>query len=235
MANRIDKPYHQLPVILFLFIQMISLGTYIVFFLITFLTFDPQPFLEKSEIFYQVVSEMLLIGAICVGLLTMLKLQNQFYPARTFSLQLPEVKEEIRWFLILLGALALILIVKFFEIDLNLVSFLVFLGAVTYLFHLAQYFSFSLDRPSWQHPTTAGAIIEGSVYSGLVNGSLEIQRCEPAGYVVIHPAHYFNFGRPDTVGPISFPEQEQYLDSENGSNAIRIHISLYSGCALFSV
>jgi hypothetical protein len=66
-----------------------------------------------------------------------------------------------------LGALLVILIVKYLEIDLNLVSFLVFLGAVTYLFHLAQYYTFSLNRPSWQHPTTAGAIIEGSAILGL--------------------------------------------------------------------
>ena len=167
MNNHNQKPYHQLPMILFLFVQMLSLGTYVIFFLITFLTFDPEPFLERSDIFYQTVRGILLIGSISIGLLGLLKLQNQYYPSRKLSFQLPQGKEETKWFLIFLAALAAILIVKFLEIDLHLISFMVFLGGVTYLFHLAQYYSFSFERPSWHHPTTAGSMIEGSIIMGL--------------------------------------------------------------------
>jgi len=167
MNAHIHKPYHQLPVILFLFAQMLTLGTYIILFLITFLTFDPQPFMERSEIFYQGVKGILLIGLICVALLGLLKLQNKLYPSTSFSIQLPHGKEETGWYLIFLGGLIFILAVKFFKIDLHLVSFIVFLGSVTYLFHLAKYYSFSIDRPSWHHPTTAGAMIEGSIILGL--------------------------------------------------------------------
>jgi len=167
MTPQIQKPYHQLPAILFLFLQMLSLGIYIVFFLITFLTFDPQPFLERSESFYQVITSVIIIGTLSTGLLGLLKLKSKFYPDRISELQLPRAKEETRWYIIFIGALVVILIVKFFEIDLYLISFLVWLATITYLFHLAQYYSFSFDRPSWQHPTTAGAIIEGSIVMGL--------------------------------------------------------------------
>lgn len=167
MTSRFNKPYHQLPVIFFLFVQMLSLGTYIIFFLITFLTFDPEPFLTRREIFYQGVTSILLLGMISAGILGLLKLQKQYFPDTALSLQLPQRKEETKWFVIFLAALGLILIVKFLEIDLHLVSFLVFLGVVTYLFQLAQYYSFSFERPSWHHPTTAGAIIEGSLVLGL--------------------------------------------------------------------
>jgi hypothetical protein len=167
MTPQIQKPYQQLPAILFLFLQMLSLGTYTIFFLITFLTFDPQLFLERSEIFYQTVSGILLIGIISMILLVILEIIIKNNQNRELSFQLPQGKEEIRWFMIFMGVLTIVLIAKLFEIDLHLVSFLVFLGAVLYLFHLAQVYTFSFERPSWQNPTTAGAIIEGSIILGL--------------------------------------------------------------------
>jgi len=167
MNTRSEKPYAQLPAILFLFIQMLSLGVYSVFFLITFSTFEPEPFAARSALFYQSAQGILAIGGISMILLALLEFLRPRLSAKNVFLELPRGKEETRWYVIFLFGQLSILILKYAELDLHVLSFIVFLGTLVYIFHLAQTYTFEPHRPSWNNPTTAGGIIQGTAVLGI--------------------------------------------------------------------
>ena len=62
MKSSTFQPYRQLPPILFQFVQMLSLGIYQAFFLITFLTFEPDLFDQRMALYLKGVWILLVIG-----------------------------------------------------------------------------------------------------------------------------------------------------------------------------
>ncbi len=167
MNIRSEKPYAQLPAILFLFIQMSSLGIYSIFFLITFSTFEPEPFAARSALFYQSVQGILAIGGLSLILLALLEFIGPRLSAKNVFLELPQGKAETGWYIIFLFGQLFILILKYVALDLHVLSFIVFLGTLVYIFHLAQIYTFASFRPSWNNPTTAGGIIQGTAVLGI--------------------------------------------------------------------
>lgn len=167
MNMRSEKPYAQLPAILFLFIQMLSLGIYSIFFLITFSTFEPEPFAARSTLFYQSVQGILAIGGLSLILLALLEFLGPRLSAKNVFLELPQGKAETGWYIIFLFGQLFILILKYVALDLHVLSFIVFLGTLVYIFYLAQIYTFAPLRPSWNNPTTAGGIIQGTAVLGI--------------------------------------------------------------------
>jgi hypothetical protein len=158
------KPYQQLPQILFLFLQMLSLGTYLVFFLITFLTFEPDIFEYRLTLYLKEMWVLIMIGlGVIIGLIIQLiKLKETGRTA--FSL----LSSESRYYLLFFGGLLAIAILRQRASPFYYFDFLFFLFSVVYLIRLAGIYTSKKNRPSWEHPTTAGGIVQGTLTLGII-------------------------------------------------------------------
>jgi hypothetical protein len=158
------KPYHQLPQILYLFAQMLSLGTFISFFLITFLTFETELFEQRLMVY---LKEMWIVIIIGLGGISGLIITH-YKGKQTGSTFLSRLNSETRFYLIFFSGLLLIAILRQAGFRLFYFDFLLFLFSVYYLIRLARIYTYEKFRPSWEHPATAGGIMQGTLNLGIV-------------------------------------------------------------------
>jgi hypothetical protein len=167
MENHKKNPYRYLPHILFLFLELATIGTYIVAFLITYLTFEEPEFAVRLLIYQKAIGWIVLSGgSTAIVFSIILAVQTSRTSEKIFDFRLWH-KQIIRYFLF---AFLLLLIKVFFYLNLTFraLDFFSFLYSFYLLFSISQEYSIQFNRPAWQHPTTAGLLIEGSFLLGLV-------------------------------------------------------------------
>lgn len=166
------NPYHQIPYILFLFGKMFVIGTYSICFLTTYLTFEQPDFDLRFIVYIKWIPYLILISIIS-GLPLILyqklfsrkgKLNNiliiPFFSKRKEIYFLFGI--EILWIIIILS--------ERFNLSFEILHFVTFIYSLFVILHMAYQLTFITDRPSWQHPTTAGSLVEGTFAMGIVMG-----------------------------------------------------------------
>lgn len=164
-----DKPYqyqplHDVPHIIFLLGQMTLSGVYLIFFFITYLTFDEQLFNSRYILFSQSVKIQIFLGMILLLGSTWMKKRFQFIldPAQT---------ENRNWamniFYVFLTLLLLALLLSIFRRSFHFLHLILFFLILVFLWIFARGYGFSLTRPAWNHPTSRGGIIQGALTIGL--------------------------------------------------------------------
>lgn len=166
MDNHKKNPYRYLPHILFLFLELATIGTYIVTFLITFLTFEEPEFAGRLLIYQKTVTGIVLSGGGAALVFSIiLAVQTSPVLEKIFDFKLWQ-KQMIRYSLFVF---LLLLIILFFYLNLSFrtLDFFSFLYSFYLLFSISKEYSTRFNRPAWHHPTTAGIFIEGSFLLGL--------------------------------------------------------------------
>lgn len=166
------NPYHQIPYVLFLFGKMFVIGTYSVFFLTTYLTFEQSEFGLRFNVYIKWIPYLILIS-ITSGLPLLIyqklvsikgQLNNilliPFFSKRKGIYFLFGI--EILWIIIILS-------VKF-NLSFEILHFITFIYSLFFILRMAYRLTFMTDRSSWQHPTTAGSLAEGTFALGIIMG-----------------------------------------------------------------
>ena len=161
-SNSSANPYRELPIILFTFVQMLSIGAFISLFLAAYLTFDESLFNQRIQIYQGWITYFWLAGLVATGVIIfLLRNKEDVKPGNVFFQDQGNISYSI--FIVLL---TIVFLTKYFNIPINIFNFLTFLAAIYTLFNIAQQYTFSDNRPAWQHPTTAGNIIQGTFILG---------------------------------------------------------------------
>jgi hypothetical protein len=159
-------PYHDLLPILYLLGQMTISGTFIVFFLITYLTFDDTLFNNRYTVFTKGIKWLLLAGII-------LWLLQLFFSRRKKGFNRTGHSESfygIFIYCLFLSLLGLSLILQSFSSSVHLLNLLLLGLILAFLWIFARNYNLSPDRPAWNHPTTSGGIVQGAIAIGISIG-----------------------------------------------------------------
>lgn len=166
------NPYHQIPYVLFLFGKMFVIGTYSVCFLTTFLTFEQSDFSLRFDIYIKWIPYLVLMSIISGSPLFLYQklvsrkgqLNNilfiPFFSKRNEIYFLMGI--EILW-------ISIVVSVKY-NLSFEILHFITFIYSLFIILRMAYRLTFMTDRPSWQHPTTAGSLVEGTFALGIVMG-----------------------------------------------------------------
>ncbi|HFE64148.1 MAG TPA: hypothetical protein ENK14_07005 [Caldithrix sp.] len=168
--NQVTSPYRELPKIIFSFSQMLVIGAFVALFLAAYLTFDSRLFAQRIEIYHRGILYLWLIGLFGA-------LQLYFFSRRQPDaarnlwgrISVFEEDNDVSYGVFLL-IFTVVIISGFFQFRFKVLQFALFLAAIYTLLHKAQVFTFTTERPSWQHPTTAGGIIQGATALSCVTG-----------------------------------------------------------------
>ncbi|GAB4330882.1 MAG: hypothetical protein Kow0037_07030 [Calditrichia bacterium] len=163
-ANIQQTPYFQLPRILFLFTAQVFTGTFILHFLVVYFTFKENLFRQRLADFtnyipYYIAGTLLVAFLYFIGL----KKNNYFDLEKSARNHPPDFHPVMA----LLASGLLLLIANFFSGIKHFGYVFAAAGMIYALFQLSRIYTFNYSRPSWQHPTTAGAVIFGAFLSGL--------------------------------------------------------------------
>ncbi len=166
MPETKNNPYRYLPHILFLFLEMATIGTYVVAFLITFLTFDELEFTARYLIYQKCITYNAVIGGMAALLFSVsLTLRKSSKPETIddFKLQ-SKILTKYALFVILM---LMILLFNYLGLVFHALDLFSLLFTVYLLMSISHKYSTQFQRPAWQHPTTSGMFIEGSLLLGL--------------------------------------------------------------------
>ena len=164
------SPYAKLPNILLLFSQMLTTGVYSSFFLTTYLTFEDSIFQKRLNFYYHSLVFIFFIGFIVSTLALFFQYHNSRKANDDTSEEPPKWFNSSRLYLYFLSGLLLQIILYLFINGFELLNFVIFLLAVGSILGIARTFSLKTKFDSWNHPTTAGGIIEGTISLGAIAG-----------------------------------------------------------------
>ena len=164
------SPYAKLPDILLLFSQMLTTGVYSTFFLTTYLTFEDAIFQQRLNFYYHSLSYIFLTGIIFFGLALFYQYRNSPETKDDAEEEPPKKSKSSRLYLYFLAGLLVQIILYFLVAGFELLNFFIFLLAASSILGIARTFSVKSKYDSWNHPTTAGGIIEGTISLGTIAG-----------------------------------------------------------------
>ncbi len=164
------SPYAKLPDILLLFSQMLITGVYCTFFLTTYLTFEDSFFQQRLNFYYHSLLYIFLTGLIIFALTLFFLFRNSEKAKDDTSNEPPKWFSGSMLYLYFLLGLLLQIILFFLINGFELLNFLIFLLAVSSILGIARSYSLKSKPDSWNHPTTAGGIIEGTISLGAITG-----------------------------------------------------------------
>ena len=164
------SPYAKLPDILLLFSQMLTTGVYSTFFLTTYLTFEDAIFQQRLNFYYHSLSYIFLTGIIFFGLALFYQYRNSPETKDDAGEEPPKKSKSSRLYLYFLAGLLVQIILYFLVAGFELLNFFIFLLAASSILGIARTFSVKSKYDSWNHPTTAGGIIEGTISLGTIAG-----------------------------------------------------------------
>ena len=162
--------YAKLPDILLLFSQMLTTGVYSTFFLTTYLTFEDAIFQQRLNFYYHSLSYIFLTGIIFFGLALFYQYRNSPETKDDAEEEPPKKSKSSRLYLYFLAGLLVQIILYFLVAGFELLNFFIFLLAASSILGIARTFSVKSKYDSWNHPTTAGGIIEGTISLGTIAG-----------------------------------------------------------------
>ncbi|MFZ0389458.1 MAG: hypothetical protein WAN36_03290 [Calditrichia bacterium] len=163
------RPFLEIPNIIFLFSLMLTIGSFAANFLIAYFTYDDQLFRERLQIYYHFNIYIWIWGFIVLSIALFIRRsrwQHPYFP----SAERPLFQDDMAAYSIFLLALGLALLSNFLYSPLHLLDFITFIIAVYTLLLVARNYTFQQLRPAWQHPTNAGAIVQGTVVMGCAMG-----------------------------------------------------------------
>ena len=164
------SPYAKLPDILLLFSQMLTTGVYSTFFLTTYLTFEDAIFQQRLNFYYHSLTYIFLTGIIFFGLALFYQYRNSPETKDDAEEEPPKKSKSSRLYLYFLAGLLIQIILYFLVAGFELLNFFIFLLAASSILGIARTFSVKSKYDSWNHPTTAGGIIEGTISLGTIAG-----------------------------------------------------------------
>ena len=164
------SPYAKLPDILLLFSQMLTTGVYSTFFLTTYLTFEDAIFQQRLNFYYHSLTYIFLTGIISFGLALFYQYRNSPETKDDAEEEPPKKSKSSRLYLYFLAGLLVQIILYFLVAGFELLNFFIFLLAASSILGIARTFSLKSKYDSWNHPTTAGGIIEGTISLGTIAG-----------------------------------------------------------------
>ncbi len=165
----LTTPYRQLPAILFLFVETLTIGVFLALFLAAYLTFDEIRFDQRHAIFISRMKYVLPVGFL---FLLFADRWNGWLRKKDETLLAVEGihPNEILFF----GGFLLISVLAVFQsilgIRVKILYFFSFLAALYALLSISRQYSLSPIRPAWRHPTSAGSVFEAALALGAAAG-----------------------------------------------------------------
>jgi hypothetical protein len=163
-------PYQDLPPILYLLGQMTIIGSFLILFLVTYLTFDDNLFNSRYTVFIKGMKLILLSGIILLLLQLFLFRQKKTFNWIFNSRSLKIKNDGIFIYGTFIGLLGLSLILQSFNSPFHLLNLLLLVLILAFLWIFARGYDLSPDRPAWNHPTTSGGIVQGAIAIGISIG-----------------------------------------------------------------
>lgn len=168
--KQVVSPYRELPKIIFSFSQMLVIGAFVAFFLSAYLTFDNSLFAERIEIYHREIFYLWLLGLFGLFQFYFFSRKQSPVPRNIRSrISIFEEDNGVSYGVFLL-IFTVVILSGYFQFRFKVLQFALFLAAIYTLLRKAQVFTFTPERPSWQHPTTAGGIVQGAVALGCAAG-----------------------------------------------------------------
>lgn len=171
MNSRVhDTFFHNLPDILFSFLSMLNLGGFLLLFLTAYFTFDNALFTARFEAYFAATVYLWIAGL--AGVLIYI-LYYGGISSHHVQTSFAQPASPWRPVLVVAGFLVfqtIVVIVHFLGLRIQFFHFIAFLTALYALFSVARFYTFSGLRLAWQHPTTAGSILEGTGALGCAVG-----------------------------------------------------------------
>ncbi|OGB66997.1 MAG: hypothetical protein A2Y94_07880 [Caldithrix sp. RBG_13_44_9] len=163
-------PYQDLLPIFYLLGQMTVIGTFLIFFLVTYLTFEDSLFNSRYIIYVQDMRVILFSG----GLLLLLQLifirKMKVFNTIVYSRWITIKNYGIYLYGGFLGLLTVSLLLQTITAPVHLLDLILVLLILVFLWIFSRDYELSPNHPAWNHPTTSGGIIQGTAAIGLSMG-----------------------------------------------------------------
>lgn len=169
--QNLSSPYSHLLHIILQFSQMATIGIFITFFLTTYLTFDNSFFAARLRIYSDSLLYLWLISLLA-SLMALNFRKREIQNAVDIENDIPQFyfnREDLLYHVFMI-LLTIILILKYLAVNFQILNFLTFLAATLAILNIARYYSINSKRETWNHPTTAGSIVEGTILLGASMG-----------------------------------------------------------------
>jgi hypothetical protein len=160
-----STPYSELPKILYLFLQLLTIGGFVSIFLVTYLTFDPALFASRLMVLENWIFNLLLTAIISVTIY-FLFIGSDLKIAAGESHSLSKFVFGTFYYLLFISLLIFTHLFRLLNGKSHYLYLLTFLGGISALYMIIKGYTFSSGRECWHHPTTAGSIFQGTITLG---------------------------------------------------------------------
>ncbi len=162
-----SNSFSEIPRILYIVLQLFTLGVFIFLFLITYLTFDPYNFAERILILKKWSLYLGSAGILAIFIYLLFIKEDAQLAGWDAHRKNSKYGFGTSGYLLFIFSLIFVAIGSIWEVELKYFYLITFLLALNSLFQLAKAYTFSSTRPAWIHPTTFGNIIHGASGFGL--------------------------------------------------------------------
>jgi len=163
-------PYHDLLPIFYLLGQMTLIGTFLILFLASYLTFEESLFSSRYLTFVRGMRVLFFSGCLLLMLNLFFSRKKTICNATIHSGWITVKNYGIYLYGSFLGLLALSLLLQTWETPFLLLDLILVGLILVFLWIFARSYELSPDHPAWNHPTTSGGIIQGTAAIGLSIG-----------------------------------------------------------------
>jgi hypothetical protein len=163
-------PYHDLLPIFYLLGQMTLIGTFLILFLASYLTFEESLFSSRYLTFVRGMRVLFFSGCLLLMLNLFFSRKKTICNATIHSGWITVKNYGIYLYGSFLGLLALSLLLQTWETPFLLLDLILVGLILVFLWIFARSYELSPDHPVWNHPTTSGGIIQGTFATGLSIG-----------------------------------------------------------------
>lgn len=163
-------PYQDLLPIIYLLGQMTVIGTYLILFLVTYLTFEESLFSSRYITFARGTRVLLLSGGLLLLLHMIFIRKMKVFNTIVHSGWITIKNYGIYLFFSFLGLLGLSLLLHTINSPVHLLNLFLMLLILVFLWIFSRDYELSPNHSAWNHPTTSGGIIQGTAAIGLSIG-----------------------------------------------------------------
>jgi hypothetical protein len=163
-------PYHDLLQIFYLLGQMTLIGTFLILFLATYLTFEETLFNSRYPTFIRGIRILFFSGCLLLILNLLFIRKKTIFNATIHAGWIKMKNYGIYLYSSFLGLLAISLFLQTLDAPFYLLDLILLLLILIFLWIFARSYELSPNHPAWNHPTTSGGIVQGTAAIGLSIG-----------------------------------------------------------------
>jgi hypothetical protein len=160
-------PYQDLLPIFYLVGQMTVIGTFLILFLVTYLTFENDFFSSRYIIFARMMRIILFSSTLLLLMHLIFSRKRKISNTIVHSGWIHLKNYGIYLYLSFLGLLGLSLLLQTINVSFNLLDLIMVGLILVFSWIFARAYELSPDHQAWNHPTTSGGIFQGTAVIGL--------------------------------------------------------------------